>query len=101
MREFTGDFKFVCDAYIYRRDGSKLIEKRGKVFHRDAELNDGRWVPGDTYFLMDNGEHRRCAAKQYQLCRGYMWMPFSNVHMAKNVFVMHDRLINRMLRGDL
>lgn len=91
MREFTGDFKFVCDAYIYHREGDEMIEEHGKVFHKDAILNKDRWIPGDTYFLMDNGEMRRCAAKHYFLYLGYMWMPFSNIQTAKNVFRMHDR----------
>lgn len=93
MSEFTGDFKFVCDAYIYHRDDcGEIIEEHGKVFHKDACLNKKRWVPGDTYFLMDNGEQRRCCAKHYLTYFGYMWMPFSNIQTAKNVFRMNDRL---------
>ncbi len=91
MSNFTGEFNFVCDAYIYHREGGDMIEEHGKVFHKNAILVGHRWVPGDTYFLMDNGEQRRCAANHYHLCFGYMWMPFSNIRTAKNVFRMHDR----------
>ena len=92
MSELTEDFKFVCDAYLYYREGNEMVEEHGKVFHKEAFLNKDRWVPGDTYFLMDNGEQRRCAAKDYLLVRGYMWMPYSNIRTAKNVFRMHDKL---------
>lgn len=92
MSEFTGHFNFVCDAYIYHREGDEMIEEHGKVFHKEAFLNKDRWVPGDTYFLMDNGEQRRCAAKHYLLVRGYMWMPYSSIRTAKNVFRIHGKL---------
>ena len=91
MSEFTGEFKFVCEAYMYHREGDEIIEEHGKIFHKNAFLSNERWIPGDTYFLTDNGEQRRCTAKHYLLQLGYMWMPFSNIKTAKNVFRMHDR----------
>lgn len=30
MSEFTGEFKFVCEAYMYHREGDEMIEDTWK-----------------------------------------------------------------------
>ena len=95
MSEVTKDFKFVCDAYLYYRKDSEVIEEGGSIYYREpveVMWDNGRLIPGRTIFLDKYGNTLICPDKSYVMINGKFWAPKRSIKTAKNVFRLRDSL---------
>ncbi len=94
MSEFTGDFNFVCDAYLYYCKDGDVIEEKGSIYCKYSKENlaTGRYERGCTVFLDKYGNTSVCPDKSYFMFDGKFWAPKHSIKTAKNVFRLRDSL---------